>query len=442
MTDRVYQVGEIATEMRDLLEMSYSSVWIEGELSALSKPASGHLYFTLKDDQAQIRCAMFRSQASRMRISPKVGDLVKIRGKISVYTARGDLQCIVQSMDNAGEGQLHRAFEMLKQKLLEQGLFDTARKRTIPRFPKNIGVISSSNAAALHDVLTTLARRCPGIPVTLYPSLVQGDDAPAQLIQAIQLANQAQRSDVLILARGGGSIEDLWGFNDEHLAHAIVDSAIPIISAVGHEVDVTIADFAADLRAPTPTAAAELVAPDTQSLLNTLNSLKHRSVRQIQRRFEGASQKLDAVQYRLVHPAEQLKQKHQQLKELARLLQKSFLQQEKDRKNRLLELSQRSRRIRIKDAIATRALALQRASKQLRGAAQKNLQTQQSALASLSENLQLVSPLGTLQRGYSIARDKDHTIVRQASQVTSGDQLNVQLGKGNLDCVVKKVNAS
>ena len=224
MTDRVYQVGEIATEMRDLLEMSYSSVWIEGELSALSKPASGHLYFTLKDDQAQIRCAMFRSQASRMRISPKVGDLVKIRGKISVYTARGDLQCIVQSMDNAGEGQLHRAFEMLKQKLLEQGLFDTARKRTIPRFPKNIGVISSSNAAALHDVLTTLARRCPGIPVTLYPSLVQGDDAPAQLIQAIQLANQAQRSDVLILARGGGSIEDLWGFNDEHLAHAIVDS--------------------------------------------------------------------------------------------------------------------------------------------------------------------------------------------------------------------------
>ncbi len=441
MTDnpRIYQVSELANEMRNLLEMSYASVWIEGELSTLSKPASGHLYFTIKDDEAQIRCAMFRNQVLRLPFTPVVGEQVKIKGKLSIYTARGDLQCIAQSMEKAGEGELFKAFEMLKQKLSQQGLFDHARKRSLPQYPRNIGVISSPSAAALQDILTTLKRRCPGIPITLYPSLVQGDKAAEQLIAAIKLANEAQRSDVLILARGGGSIEDLWGFNNEALAFAIAESEIPIISAVGHEVDFTIADFVADLRAPTPTAAAELVAPDLDSLQQKLLSARHRLLRQTQRVFESYAQNVDAISYRLVHPATRIRNSKEQLQRLGDALNRQFNQQFSLQHNRLLGLGKRLNPQVLRDRVTIREDELARASQALCRTAQRQLKQHQEQLVHAGESLNLVNPLATLERGYSITRDDQQQIVRSASQNLLGKTVSVQLKQGRLECHVEKV---
>ena len=438
----IYRVSELANEMRNLLEMSYASVWIEGELSTLSKPASGHIYFTIKDDDAQIRCAMFRNQAQRLPFSPAVGEKVKIRGKLSVYTARGDLQCIAQSMEKAGEGELNKAFEQLKQKLLELGLFEQTNKKSLPKYPKNIGVISSASAAALQDIITTLKRRCPGIPVTLYPSLVQGDNAAPQLVDAIKLANQAQRSDVLILARGGGSLEDLWGFNDETLAHTIAESKIPIISAVGHEVDFTIADFVADLRAPTPTAAAELVAPDIDNLMQKLFAIRHRAIQQTVRRMETHAQMVDAMQYRLIHPSTKIENNRKQLQMLADALGRNMQQTFAQSKTTLQQLSRRLNPQLIGDRVTLRLSDLNRAGSNLCKAIQYQTQRRKDQLSNLSESLNVVNPLATLERGYSITRDQRHEIVRKASYNLVGTTISVQLGEGSLECNVKEISES
>ncbi|MDG1905197.1 MAG: exodeoxyribonuclease VII large subunit [Arenicella sp.] len=437
---RIYRVSELANEMRNLLEMSYASVWIEGELSTLSKPASGHIYFTIKDDEAQIRCAMFRNQAQRLPFSPSVGEKVKIRGKLSVYTARGDLQCIAQSMEKAGEGELNKAFELLKQKLLELGLFDRANKKSLPEYPKNIGIVSSASAAALQDIITTLKRRCPGIPVTLYPSLVQGDNAAPQLVDAIKLANQAQVSDVIILARGGGSLEDLWGFNDETLAHTISESKIPIISAVGHEVDFTIADFVADLRAPTPTAAAELVAPDVDNLMQKLFSIRQRAVRQTVRRIETHAQMVDAMQYRLIHPSTKIENNRQQLQALAQIMSRNMQQVSSQRKQNLQQLGRRLNPQLISERVTLRRSDLNRAGSSLLKAVHDQTQRRNDQLSNISESLNVVNPLATLERGYSITRDEHNEIVRKASFKLIGTTISIQLGEGRLECDVKEIS--
>jgi exodeoxyribonuclease VII large subunit len=437
---RIYRVSELANEMRNLLEMSYASVWIEGELSTLSKPASGHIYFTIKDDEAQIRCAMFRNQAQRLPFSPSVGEKVKIRGKLSVYTARGDLQCIAQSMEKAGEGELNKAFELLKQKLLELGLFDRANKKSLPEYPKNIGIVSSASAAALQDIITTLKRRCPGIPVTLYPSLVQGDNAAPQLVDAIKLANQAQVSDVIILARGGGSLEDLWGFNDETLAHTISESKIPIISAVGHEVDFTIADFVADLRAPTPTAAAELVAPDVDNLMQKLFSIRQRAVRQTVRRIETHAQMVDAMQYRLIHPSTKIENNRQQLQALAQIMSRNMQQVSSQRKQNLQQLGRRLNPQLISERVTLRRSDLNRAGSSLLKAVHDQTQRRNDQLSNISESLNVVNPLATLERGYSITRDEHNEIVRKASFNLIGTTISIQLGEGRLECDVKEIS--
>ena len=428
--------------MRNLLEMSYASVWIEGELSTLSKPASGHIYFTIKDDEAQIRCAMFRNQAQRLPFSPSVGEKVKIRGKLSVYTARGDLQCIAQSMEKAGEGELNKAFELLKQKLLELGLFDRANKKSLPEYPKNIGIVSSASAAALQDIITTLKRRCPGIPVTLYPSLVQGDNAAPQLVDAIKLANQAQVSDVIILARGGGSLEDLWGFNDETLAHTISESKIPIISAVGHEVDFTIADFVADLRAPTPTAAAELVAPDVDNLMQKLFSIRQRAVRQTVRRIETHAQMVDAMQYRLIHPSTKIENNRQQLQALAQIMSRNMQQVSSQRKQNLQQLGRRLNPQLISERVTLRRSDLNRAGSSLLKAVHDQTQRRNDQLSNISESLNVVNPLATLERGYSITRDEHNEIVRKASFNLIGTTISIQLGEGRIECDVKEISES
>lgn len=439
---RIYRVSELANEMRNLLEMSYASVWIEGELSTLSKPASGHIYFTIKDDEAQIRCAMFRNQAQRLPFSPSVGEKVKIRGKLSVYTARGDLQCIAQSMEKAGEGELNKAFELLKQKLLELGLFDRANKKSLPEYPKNIGIVSSASAAALQDIITTLKRRCPGIPVTLYPSLVQGDNAAPQLVDAIKLANQAQVSDVIILARGGGSLEDLWGFNDETLAHTISESKIPIISAVGHEVDFTIADFVADLRAPTPTAAAELVAPDVDNLMQKLFSIRQRAVRQTVRRIETHAQMVDAMQYRLIHPSTKIENNRQQLQALAQIMSRNMQQVSSQRKQNLQQLGRRLNPQLISERVTLRRSDLNRAGSSLLKAVHDQTQRRNDQLSNISESLNVVNPLATLERGYSITRDEHNEIVRKASFNLIGTTISIQLGEGRIECDVKEISES
>ena len=433
----VYQVSELSNEMRRLMERSYPEIWIEGELSSLSAPASGHLYFSLKDNQSQLRCAMFKGRASINRYKPKAGDLVRVRAKISVYTARGDLQCIVQHIEEAGEGLLQRRFEELKAKLNAQGLFDQAHKKDIPRLPKHIGLITSASGAAVKDILTTLKRRCPGIPVTIYPTVVQGDTAAKNIIDAINNSVQHQKCDVLVLTRGGGSIEDLWCFNDEQLAQSIFNCPIPIVSGVGHEVDITIADLVADLRAPTPTAAAEMISPDTSHLLANLQSLHFRLPRSMQRLVEQKTQLIDMTTRQLVHPRQQLKQNQLKLetssKRISQLMQQHLFQ----RQNQLKQSQQR-----FKTPITNSSLKKQKINnlgQRFKLANSNNHKQLIQQFSSLSEQLHLVSPLATINRGFSIARDQNDKILRSKDQVEKNQMVEVQLSDGKLDCTVNEI---
>ena len=433
----VYQVSELSNEMRRLMERSYPEIWIEGELSSLSAPASGHLYFSLKDNQSQLRCAMFKGRASINRYKPKAGDLVRVRAKISVYTARGDLQCIVQHIEEAGEGLLQRRFEELKAKLNAQSLFDQAHKKDIPRLPKHIGLITSASGAAVKDILTTLKRRCPGIPVTIYPTVVQGDTAAKNIIDAINNSVQHQKCDVLVLTRGGGSIEDLWCFNDEQLAQSIFNCPIPIVSGVGHEVDITIADLVADLRAPTPTAAAEMISPDTSHLLANLQSLHFRLPRSMQRLVEQKTQLIDMTTRQLVHPRQQLKQNQLKLetssKRISQLMQQHLFQ----RQNQLKQSQQR-----FKTPITNSSLKKQKINnlgQRFKLANSNNHKQLIQQFSSLSEQLHLVSPLATINRGFSIARDQNDKILRSKDQVEKNQMIEVQLSDGKLDCTVNEI---
>ena len=433
----VYQVSELSNEMRRLMERSYPEIWIEGELSSLSVPASGHLYFSLKDNQSQLRCAMFKGRASINRYKPKAGDLVRVRAKISVYTARGDLQCIVQHIEEAGEGLLQRRFEELKAKLNAQGLFDQAHKKDIPRLPKHIGLITSASGAAVKDILTTLKRRCPGIPVTIYPTVVQGDTAAKNIIDAINNSVQHQKCDVLVLTRGGGSIEDLWCFNDEQLAQSIFNCPIPIVSGVGHEVDITIADLVADLRAPTPTAAAEMISPDTSHLLANLQSLHLRLPRGMQRLIEQKTQLIDMTTRQLVHPRQQLKQNQLKLETSSKRISQLMQQRLSQHQSQLKQSQQR-----FKTPITNSSLKKQKINnlgQRFKLANNNNHKQLIQQFSSLSEQLHLVSPLATINRGFSIARDQNDKILRSKDQVEKNQMIEVQLSDGKLDCTVHEI---
>lgn len=422
--------------MRKLMESSYPEIWIEGELSSLSKPASGHYYFSLKDDQSQLRCAMFKNRAAISRYQPRSGDLVRVRAKISVYTARGDLQCIVQHIEEAGVGVLQRRFEELQLKLSAAGLFAAQHKQQIPEFPSHIGLITSPTGAAVRDVLTTLQRRNPGIPITIYPALVQGDGAAASIQAALSAALQHQRCDVLVLTRGGGSMEDLWCFNDESLAQAIFASSVPIISAVGHEVDVTIADYVADLRAPTPTAAAELLSPDQTALLQQVLSSGRRLQQSWRRMSQELAQRVDLKYSQLNHPQQALKKQHAALQSLSGRLSRATqvnLQQRSKQLDfsrvHLLRESPRAKLIRNKEKLMDQGQNLRRAQRLL-------FDQKKRLVGSFGEQLDLVSPLAVLSRGYAITRDAQNAIIRNAAQVNPGQNITVQLHSGNLDCAV------
>jgi exodeoxyribonuclease VII large subunit len=437
--NNVYQVSQLTDEMRRLMEISYPEIWIEGELSSLSTPASGHLYFSLKDERSQLRCAMFKGRANINSYRPKAGDLVRVRAKISVYTARGDLQCIVQHIEEAGEGILQRRFEELKASLNQQGLFAQDHKQALPTFPKHIGIVTSPSGAAVRDIVSTLKRRCPGIPITIYPAVVQGDTGAQSIINAIRDAVAHQRCDVLLVSRGGGSLEDLWCFNDEGVAREIYACPIPVVSGVGHEVDVTIADLVADLRAPTPTAAAELVSPNTEQLLNQLESIKFRLPRSFERFIQRRAQQVDFSGRQLVHPRQQLKRNSDKLDQIASRLTMNINSSLSKPTIAADNLIKRLRFQNPRRLVDSKKLSMRIVSQRLQRATNNKLSLVQKATHNLGGQLHLVSPLATLDRGFAIARDHQQAIVRSTNQLSANDKISIQLRDGQVDCDVTEV---
>ena len=387
-------VSQLNRQAKALLESGLARLWVEGEISNLARPASGHMYFSLKDKSAQVRAAFFRQRQRGPTIGLKDGDQVLVYGRVSIYEARGDYQLIVEQVEPAGEGALKRQFEVLKKMLAAEGLFDEGRKQELPVLPERIGVITSPAGAAIRDIISVLRRRFPSIPVVIYPAAVQGDAAPSELIAALETAVSRDECDVLIMARGGGSLEDLWAFNDEKLARAIAESPIPVVSAVGHEVDVTIADFVADVRAPTPSGAAELVVPDGDDWLRSINSLATRIARLGQREIEDRAQALDWLARRLAQSSP------------ITTLQRSM--------TRLGNLKQR---------LSTGA----------RGAVAENSHRLELAM----RGLHAVSPLATLDRGYAIVEDvQSGKVLMNASDASTGDDVRARLAQGELIATV------
>jgi len=426
--------SQLNTLARDLLEGSFPLIWVEGELSGVSRPGSGHLYFCLKDARAQVRCAMFKPKSTWLKFIPREGMRVLARGRLTLYEARGEYQLVLDHMEEAGEGALRRAFEELRAKLTAEGLFESARKRPLPAHPRRLGVLTSPSGAAVRDVLSVLARRYPLLHVDILPVLVQGASAAAQITSMLRRASASGRYDLLLLTRGGGSLEDLWPFNDEQLTRAIVASAVPVISAVGHETDFSLADFAADLRAPTPSAAAELLAPSQDDLARRLRALEARIRNQQRQQLRAAMQRADRAALRL-----------QALRPQARL---GLLRRRQEDGLRRLTAAWQQRiaadraRLRHADAVL-RAAHPQRRLSRLRerliavasrpqAAIGRRLANDAMRLRGLARSLQTVSPLATVARGYAILQQPDGRVVRSVLDAATGDVLDARLGDGSL----------
>ncbi|TNJ08612.1 exodeoxyribonuclease VII large subunit [Aeromonas veronii] len=438
---QVFTVTRLNSAVRMILEQDLGLVWLTGELSNLAMPSSGHWYFSLKDLGAQVRCAMFKGNNRRVAFRPQDGMQVLVQARVSLYEPRGDYQLIIESMQPAGDGVLALRFEELKRRLGAEGLFDESRKRPLPREPRAVGLITSATGAALHDMLTVLKRRAPDLPVFIYPTQVQGSAAISQIVAAIAKANQRAEVDVLIVGRGGGSLEDLWCFNEEAVARAIAHSAIPVVSAVGHEVDVTISDFAADLRAPTPSAAAELVAPDNQARIQRLAHLKQRLLQAMNRQQTAARHDFILLQKRLDHqdPKRRLEQQSQRLDELSSRLQQLLRQRLHQGERRLANLELRLQGKSPERLLAAGKRRHQLAEERLHALIAKRQDLASHRLAMLSARLDGVSPLATLGRGYSITRTPRGEVISRADQVNSGDQLVTTLAQGSLQVRVEEV---
>ncbi|WP_329346828.1 exodeoxyribonuclease VII large subunit [Vibrio natriegens] len=434
----IFTVSRLNAEVRLLLENEMGIVWLVGEISNFSAPVSGHWYLTLKDSRAQVKCAMFRGNNRRVTFKPANGNQVLVKARLSLYEPRGDYQLIIESMQPEGDGRLQQEFEELKMKLAAEGLFAQTNKQILPEHPKRVGVITSKTGAALYDILDVLKRRDPSLPVVIYPTMVQGEDAAIQIAQAIGRANSRNECDVLIVGRGGGSLEDLWCFNNEILARTISASQIPIISAVGHEVDVTIADFVADVRAPTPSAAAELVSRDNSHKDQALVTRQHKLASAM--RYYLAEQKQQAAQllHRLErqHPSYQLQRQSQQLDELDVRLRRAMQrfidtrQQAIERKHHRLQLNSPVRHL------AQQKSRLDRVEQKLLDAMDRKLLTVRHQLAMAAEKLETVSPLATLKRGYSITQTEQGKVITQAEDVKTGDRLVTRLANGEIRSTV------
>ncbi|TNI73552.1 exodeoxyribonuclease VII large subunit [Aeromonas media] len=439
---QIFTVTRLNSAVRMILEQDLGLVWLTGELSNLAMPSSGHWYFSLKDISAQVRCAMFKGNNRRVPFRPQDGMQVLVQARVSLYEPRGDYQLIIESMQPAGDGMLALRFEELKRRLDAEGLFDEGRKRQLPREPRAVGLVTSATGAALHDMLTVLERRAPDLPVFIYPTQVQGSAATSQIVAAITLANRRAEVDVLIVGRGGGSLEDLWCFNEEAVARAIAGSAIPVVSAVGHEVDVTISDFAADLRAPTPSAAAELVAPDRSARAQRLLHLKQRLVQAISRRQTAASHQFALLQKRLDHqdPKRRLEQQSQRLDELSGRLQQLLNLRLHQGERRLANLELRLQARSPSTLLAAGKRRHQLAEERLHSLMNKRQDLAAHRLAMLSARLDGISPLATLGRGYSITRTPSGEVISRAAQVSPGQQLVTTLAEGELRVRVEEVH--
>ena len=443
----VLSVSQLSRQARELLEDCFPAVWVEGELSGLTTPGSGHWYFTLKDDNAQISCAMFRRQNIRVRTPVTNGMQVMVRGKISLFEPRGQFQLIIEHLEDAGLGALQRAFDALKAKLQAEGLFAEGRKRPLPHMPRHIGVVTSPTGAAIHDILTVLRRRFPAMKVTVFPSLVQGDAAAGQVTAAIERANRHADAldpplDLLIVGRGGGSLEDLQAFNQESVARAIVASRLPIVSAVGHEVDISIADMVADARAATPSAAAELVSPDCREWLASLCHRHQRLLRLWQQQHSTRRQQLDWLSRRLRHPGDHLKEQRQQLQGLSKRLARGIQQHRAEQRHRLLTLRARIQSHQPAARIRHARLQLHQQQRQLLHSFRKQQQQRQWRLGSQSLLLHSLSPLATLGRGYAIVQDEKQRILHNAGTVNVGDSVTATLAKDTLHCTINRIDTT
>jgi len=453
----VLTVSQLNGSVRELLEFNYGRIWLRGELSNVSAPSSGHLYFTLKDDQAQVRAAMFKGArtAARLQQPPQNGQQVLVRARVSLYAPRGDYQLLVEHLEDAGLGALQQAYEMLKARLAAEGLFAAERKRPLPANPRGVAVLTSPSGAAVRDILQVLKRRAPGLPVTLIPVPVQGTEAPPAIVAGLALLKSLFENDfrdaqgqpippfdVVIVARGGGSLEDLWAFNDEAVVRALADMPVPVVSGVGHEIDFTIADFVVDVRAPTPSAAAELVSPNQQQWREQAKSAKARLLNAWQRDHQRRQLALHVVQRRLRSPARQLLDQRQRLDELELRLTRQLRQLLTQRRERL---QQRILRLKARDparqlpALAQRVSTLQQRAVR---AIQQRLQQRQQHLHNLMQRAHSVSPLAVLSRGYAIISCQDGSLLRDATQVRVGDVVRAKLNAGEVSASITAIHAT
>lgn len=456
----VISVSDLNRSARRLLEGEFALVYVEGEISNFANPSSGHWYFTLKDDKAQLRCAMFRNRNQRIRFVPRNGLQIIVRGKISLYEGRGEFQLIAEHMEEAGDGALRRAYEKLKASLLGEGLFDESTKKPLPVMPQHVGIITSPTGAAIHDVLTVMQRRFPAVNISIIPVQVQGDDSAAQIAAALRLANQYTRDpfDLILLTRGGGSLEDLWSFNTEVVARAIYDSNIPVVCAVGHESDVSIADFVADLRAPTPSAAAELITPDVNEWLAKIERLGkdiNDSMRSVLVQHQNH---LGHISKRLRHPGQRLQDLHQRLDDLEIRLRNSFRYQLGTLNIDDISARLQSAMIRKLEKLNSEVKLLSRGLVNPQAkiiAAQTNIgvldsslrrlishlqEKKQLSFQSLLQKLNTLNPLSTLERGYAIVSTADDHVISHADQVSKGDVIKARLAGGQVIAQVQSVS--
>ncbi len=437
----IYTPARLNQEARMLLERGFSSLWLEGEISNLSRPSSGHWYFSLKDASAQLRCAMFRQKNLLTRFSPKDGMHVLARGRVSLYEPRGDYQFIVDHLEDAGEGALKRQFELLKARLAAAGLFAPEHKKPLPRMPKRIGVITSPTGAAIRDILNILRRRFPAIPVLIYPVPVQGVGAAEEIAAAIGLATARAECDVLILARGGGSLEDLWAFNEEVVARAIFACPLPIVTGIGHEVDFTIADFVADVRAPTPSGAAELVVPDRDEWLRSFAVFERRLLTQLGQTLGRSRDTFVRLQRRLerVHPGIRLRQLAQRTDELEQRLVRALKQLVSDHRARWQDQAGRLRQASPALRLSSLRGRLAGLEIQLEGQVRSQLQRLSALVVAAGRTLHAVSPLATLDRGYAIVLDSSGGVVMNAGDIKPGERIAARLAKGSVTAIVEGI---
>jgi exodeoxyribonuclease VII large subunit len=442
-TEEIFTVTRLNREARLILEGSFPLLWVEGEISNFAAPTSGHWYFSLKDATAQVRCAMFKLQNRKLNFTPRDGLHVVIKARISLYEGRGEFQLLAEFMEETGEGKLRQAFEALKKRLFAAGLFDPTRKKALPSMPQSIGIITSSTGAAIRDILSILKRRFPQAAVTIYPTLVQGSSAAPAIVTAIRTANRRQECDVLIITRGGGSLEDLWPFNEEIVANAIYNSLIPTISGVGHEIDFTIADFVADQRAPTPSAAAELVSPDRLELLQSIQHCQQRLIQNLQQKLRQFQQNIGWLNKHLQqqHPKRRLAEQSQHLDlcetTLKHLQSQFFAQQQNNLQKiqaRLLSLTPLHRIRELNNRLGMQQQRLQHAMEIC-------LQSQQQQLARAASTLEGISPLATLKRGYSITTNRSNQqVLQRVEEVHAGDKVQIRLLNGHVDCTVDQTS--